>query len=249
MVETFLKYSIVLTYRCNGSCKYCNRFLDIVPWNVDLSIEDLKAGWKAICETDSTIVKVRITGGEPLMHPNFDECINYINQTWNSKATIRLVVMSNQILPRRPLRKLRYRGFTSQEQKIAAHEPPMISPKDLGLSPIYGTDIICSGQRGCGRLFDPYGFSYCVYSGPIGRVLGIDPYQTYPVLQGQQEMCEHCTYSLDRKVAVKLFQQVRDGKLEYPTKSYKEGVARIKDGVNVDFPKFQERLKGGAKLC
>ena len=154
-----------------------------------------------------------------------------------------MVVFSNGIKDRPSIPNTRYRvAAPTLEEKEVKHTPPMISPLDLGLTPSRGFNGYCHRQRACGRLFDCYGFSFCIFAGAIGRVLGIDPYKPHPVLDGNIDICGHCPFTMGVGGAFKLFDDVNQGKIEYPTKTYREGIQRIKREGHIKFPKFQERL-------
>ncbi len=244
----FIRFGMVLTYRCNASCKHCNRFLNEIPWNdTDLTLEDLRLGWEAVQRSGLTVEKVRMTGGENLLHPEFEPCMNYINSTWaknyvGDEDKPRTVVFSNGILPRPSLFQVRYNYHKDVKGKIEAHTPPMISPVDLGLTPKRGTGRFCPRRRACGRLFDCHGFATCIFAGAIGRVIGVDPYKPYPVLDGIKEICDHCPWSMGVGGGLNLMQDAVAGKFEYPTKTYAEGLKIVKSGKGIVIPKFQERL-------
>jgi len=243
-----IRFGMALTYRCNASCKYCNRFLNYIPWNdTDVSLDDLKLGWEAVQRSGLTVEKVRITGGENLLHPNFEEYMNYINSTW-AKHYVgdgdrpRTVVFTNGILPRVNMPQVRYNCWKDTKTKIESHTPPMLSPVDLGLKPVAGVGNYCHRRRACGRLFDCHGFSFCIFAGAIGRVIGVDPYKPYPVLDGIDEICDHCPWSLGTGGAFSIMRDAAAGNLPHPTKTYAEGLEKVKSGEGIKFPKFQERL-------
>ena len=111
---------------------------------------------------------------------------------------------------------------------------------DLGLQPIFGFTRPCRIMIKCGRLFDAFGFSFCPNAGIRGRILRIDPYQPRPVLLGYPSMCQHCIFTLPTNQRTKLWQAVKDGKIEHPTKTYREGLERALEEP-VKFKRFQER--------
>jgi hypothetical protein len=124
----------------------------------------------------------------------------------------------------------------------ARHNPPMISPVDLGLNPKRDFLSNCYFGKRCGRLFDAFGFSFCPVAGQMGRIFNIDPYHSEPVLLGNPEMCRHCAWSQNRRKRFELWVAARDGKLEYPTKTYREAIARSNGEGLRTFKKFEERV-------
>jgi len=213
--------------------------LDHGRWeDSDITLEDLEEGYRRVVAAKVNFEKVRVTGGEPLYHPQFLECMELIQRTWNSLYPARTCVFTNNTLPLPPTKDWRYR--VSQD-KATALQPSGISPADLGLHGRCGTTKGCHRQTGCGRLFDAYGFSFCIFAGAIGRAIGVDPYYPTPVFRGEEEICKHCPFSLGVKGAFKLFLAVKAGELKCPTKTYAEGLKKWKNGSAPQFAKFKER--------
>ena len=248
ITSLYIRYAIALTYNCNSACKYCNRFLDIFTWkDTDITLQDLELGWEAMKASGINLEKVRITGGEPLLHPNFEEYIKFIRDTWKNRSERKMPIFTNGTIERPFIEKCKYRIEPLSPEKIECHTAPMISPLDLGLEPTRGfvsgaENTYCHRQRSCGRLFDCHGFTFCIFAGAIGRLLGVDPYTPYPELDGRIEICGHCPFSLGVPKCFRLAKQVRDGKLEYPTKTYREAIQKVKDEGHFKLKKFQERL-------
>jgi len=243
--KTNPRFGIVFTYKCNAKCEECNRYLNFAPWSdSDLTLDDLRVGYEVVVKSGLTIEKVRITGGEPLLHPRFAELMTFINETWNKgyvRGRTRTAVFSNGLTPLPDVPGCRF-CVSKLDAKHTHHSPPAISPADLGMEPVSGVDgSYCHRQRGCGRLFDAFGFSFCVFAGPIGRVLGIDPYSPTPNVDGTYEICRHCVFGVGIKKAFKLFAQVHSGELGYPTKTYREGFDRWENDGPPKFKRFQDR--------
>lgn len=214
-----MRFGLVLTYRCNLRCRECNRFLDRVsPTDSDATLEGLREGYDRVVAAGITINKARVTGGEPLLHPQFVEAMKLISQTWNKDYGGRTCVFTNGTQPLPKSDAWRYR--VSSDDGRSGFRPTQLSPCDLGLSPVLGVGDQCCIQKGCGRLFDAFGFSFCILAGQIGRLFGVDVYGSEPVVAGNPEVCKHCIWSQPRKVAWRLIQDVRAGRLEYPSPSY-----------------------------
>ncbi len=242
-----IRYCIVPTYRCNAKCQHCNRLLGAVPWpDSDMTVEDVKLGWKRIQERSVAVQKVRVSGGEPLLHPDFVELMEAINATWNRRYTRqrRTCVFTNGSLPLPPRREWRYNLSGTGPDKTESLKPPMISPSDLGMPFNRRPGGFCQRQFGCGRLFDAHGFSFCFLAGPVGRMLGIDTYHAYPALDMEEEICGHCPFAVGVRGAFALFRAAASGELEYPTKTYREAIERWKVGGGIKLKKFQERKDG-----
>jgi hypothetical protein len=222
-----------------------------MPWgNSDVSFEDLYLGAEEVKRAGIRIEKTRVTGGEPLRHPDFIECMKIICDKWRGDFVLEgehriqhkiPVFTTVEDRPAPPRGTWRYRPSPSEPTE-RDFQPPMVSPLDLGMEPIVGVEIECERQYGCGRLFDAHGFHFCIYAGAIGRVLGVDHYSAKPILKGTKDICGHCPYSQGVRGANKLWRKVTVGHVEYPTKSYREGVERCKSEGPPSIPKFQERM-------
>jgi len=236
--KSWIRFGIVPTYRCNAACKWCNRFLDVLPWpDSDLSVEDLEIAGKIVSESDFDVLKIRLTGGEPLLHPDFVRMAEVIKNIW--KPFRPLVSFTNGILPK-PEVDFRF-SCTPFDQKKIDHRPWMISPADLGLKSVNGFGNECGTQYGCGRLFDAFGFSFCVHAGSLGRILRKDVYSGKPRLIGEYDICKHCVYSLRRNEMFRLQIDAANGKVEFPTKTYLDGIEKFRKKPFV-FRKFRERI-------
>lgn len=236
-----LRYGIAATYRCNLSCKYCNRFLDQLPWlDSDLSLDSLEKAGKLVHQAGINPNKARITGGEPTLHPDLPGICRIVREAWN--PTLRIVVLTNKTQPLVLIQQYNARYSWDGPEKAQRHRPWMISPVDLGLQPKKGFNgQDCWVQRGCGRLFDTFGFAACVFAGALGRILGLDPYQPLPVLEMGAGFCQHCICSLPRGKQWAIWKAAQQGELAFPTKTFAKGLARCRAEGTRSYSYFEER--------
>ena len=238
------RWGVVPTYRCNQACKDCNRFLNLFPWpDSDLTSTDLAVAGEIVNAGSNKINRIRMTGGEPLMHKDIVELCRVVNVCWKPERC--LVVFSNGKIKRPDKKSIRARWCVEdQKEKLKFHRPWMISPTDVGLNPRYGwSGRACFAQDGCGRLFDAFGFAPCVHAAPLGRLLRIDVYGGRPVTKGSFEMCKHCVCSVGRRQQWKLWKSAKEGEIEYPTRTYREAIARFRDEPYTYEKRFRERLR------
>jgi len=216
-----VRFGIVPTYRCNLKCEMCNRGIDKFPWQPsDLTADDVREAGEMVVAAGIRVNKVRITGGEPTLHHELKEICDITRDVWKVERCTTVLTNGTTRNTRPQGIWARYKG--GDETTVKVHQPFSISPADLGLQGRYGTEWLCEQQKGCGRLFDAFGFSFCVLAGPIGRLLRIDPYSKTPVLKGDERICKHCIFSLPRKQRWKIWGAWREGKQEAVTKTYRD---------------------------
>ena len=74
MIES-LEYHIV--DHCNLNCAGCSHFSPLAePWFVKL--EDFEKEWKEVADCGLKIKRIRILGGEPLLHPELGHMLEYV---------------------------------------------------------------------------------------------------------------------------------------------------------------------------
>jgi len=181
----------------------------------------------------------RIGGGEALTHPEFETLAKYVVANWSRGGEVKTTVATNDILPQPVIEGVKYNGSPPNEKE---HKPVMISPYDLGIPPEHGVNDVCRVATICGRGFDCHGFASCPYAGPIGRVLGIDPYNIDPVKFGLYEICKHCIHSLGPRRRRKLWESAQKGDIDFPTKTFAEGLKENQTNEPVVFERLEARI-------
>ena len=86
------KISIELTDRCHLSCNHC--FKECGPWNrISISKDDLI---QFLQEVKGKVAEVQITGGEPMLHPNFVEISKFVGSNFKRKELTTTAGFVNQ---------------------------------------------------------------------------------------------------------------------------------------------------------
>ena len=233
------RWQINITYKCNLHCKWCLQFLETLSWpDSYITDNDIKIASEKVKRQGINIGLLRVSGGEPLMHPDFEKICLLVKDLFGHT---KFIVCTNTVIKAPKMEGIGYRR-SPPGWKEPRHEPCMISPADLGIEPILGFKLGCSVISRCGRLFDTYGFAPCGNAGCIGRIVGIDPYDVNPVLFGKKEMCKHCIFSLHMPMRRELWDKARSGEIEYPTKAYREGIKRQLNNPTT-FKLFSDRCK------
>lgn len=234
-----IRFGIVPTYKCNLHCAMCNRWLDKFNWpDSDLTAGDVKEAGEMVIAAGLKVNKVRITGGEPTLHPQLVEICDITRDVWKVERCTTVLTNATTKATRPKQIWARYKSTDEKSEKI--HYPMSISPADLGLQGDYGTKFPCEQQRGCGRLFDAHGFSFCVLAGSLGRLLRIDPYSRTPVLEGDPEICKHCLFSLGRKQRWRIWGRWMEGQQEAVTETYRRAEERFRQ-LPFRFKRWRER--------
>ena len=232
-----IRYEVDVTFRCNLACPLCDRLVGKLPINnSDVTVEDITVAGERIREAGLEVSRVKVSGGEPLLHKDATEICQVIETQWPLIVGNKRVLCSNGQLP--VPTGITYRKSISGLPK--AHTPATISPADLGLSGDGGCTGICRPQQFCGRAFDAFGFNFCPYAGIIGRIVGIDTYSSRPVLVGVREICKHCLFTIPAGKRLKLRKAAVEGELQYPTPTFREGIDRNQDQPT-NWPRFLER--------
>lgn len=218
--------TINVTYRCNWSCRHCLQLCDVwkqpcsdvTPEQVDQFVEQAAA---------LPLYFVRISGGEPTLHPEFEAILDYVDEklvrngparyggvdTNTPDGTIKLPPHWTQI------------SFPNK----ARHNAHLISPHELG---IRSEDCgkFCRIQNRCGLGFDFRGWSFCLIAPNLEGILGIERQPAAgPVLELDAETCKHCVWSLSRRQMGKINQDVAEGKIKWPSEVFKPGLEMLGD--------------------
>jgi len=227
----FINFHVDFTFRCNGGCRDCMKLLGLVPRNSldsDLSIDHIKKIARILNEHKIRLRRLRISGGEPLLHPQFVTLFRMIEKFWKP---IVIRVYTNNTIPFPP--GINHSTTTmrplSIDQKEIKHRPFYISPVDIGIEPKQGFLNACKMSAECGRSVNAFGFTPCMQYPHIGRILGKDVHSSRPMLLGDLEICQHCICSLTKREQRKIRLKVADGTIDYPTKTYREGIARERE--------------------
>src|SRR4030095_6691292 len=119
-----IEAQIIPIRRCNLSCTYCNEFDDSsqpVPTEEMLHRIDLLAAL-------GTAV-ITISGGEPLLHPEFDEIIKRIR----SHGILAGLITNGYLLTAERIRRLNHAGLDHLQISIDNVAPDDVSKKSLKL--------------------------------------------------------------------------------------------------------------------
>jgi hypothetical protein len=195
------KAELHITYRCNLQCVNCNRGSYLrEPHTPDMTVADVMEFFRQ-CRELNWKPAVLLIGGEPTMHPDFDEIValsrafagNDLVQVW-SNGRDRSVVDS---IRKRYAASVPEESFKDKSRIDFPWDDYFVSPADYGIERHkcwqHGSEI-------CGISVDSQGYMPCAVGGMIDGMLklGIRTKRLSDLFDENinavltKEMCKHC---------------------------------------------------------
>jgi len=218
-----------ITMQCNLACPNCNRLCHIYRDRTEhMSVDQIKRFIEQ-ARMGGGIKKLKILGGEPLLHPQFVEICNLLTTAASEGVIQYIKVETNQTLkiPNiNPSKLICFKGRKIQKKK---HQPTLWSPQDLGVN---SPGIPCMQVSKCGYSLDKYGYLPCSPAIMISRLFGLDLYRyEFPKeVWGLDELCKHCVFSMSPEWRSKYSSRNPTQHTQEecaPTKSYKEAMDKF----------------------
>jgi hypothetical protein len=224
-------FEINLTYRCRLRCHNCNRMCERYKIDdADVTLEQLTGAARVLAGPGQPkIARVKISGGEPTMHPQFSEAIELIDSLWlRAGLCLSVVVITGrEANGGLPLPK-DWAWHVTSTYKHTVHEPWMFSPLDeYGIEPTHGLVDPCLITNFCGATFETWGFTPCALASSYGRVLGFPVHSPTPVWKGWRQLCEHCIWSQSRHFRNVMWRDAINVVFPVPSKRFLDGLDRL----------------------
>lgn len=230
-----------ITLQCNLACSNCNRLCHIYRDRTEhMSVEQIKK-FVEQAKVGGGINKLKVLGGEPLLHPQFNEIYDILTSAAKDGVIRGIKIESNRTLPTPKVPQYPFVQWKGRVQSKKKHQPILWSPKDLGV--VKTAQPNCPQVRKCGYSLDKYGWLPCSCAIMICRLFGMtDLYQyEYPKgLWGLDQLCPNCIFAMDQEwrdqhSCKKLSEHTVEEKT--PTKSYADALAKF------DVNKFYQSQK------
>jgi len=216
-----------VTMKCNLACPNCNRLCHIYRERTEhMSVDQIKKFIEQ-AKNGGGIGKLKLLGGEPLMHPNFVEIYNLLNQAAKDGIIKYIKIETNKTIPFPAVEPSPFFSWKGRGQKKKKHQPALWSPEDLGVETPVGK---CQQLSKCGYSIDKYGYLPCSPAIMIARLLGLThlykkEFPTQP--WGLEELCKHCVFSMNAEWRSKysskcIFDFTEEENT--PTKTFKEAL-------------------------
>lgn len=199
----------------------------------DMTLDQIEKLGQQLRERKEHIDKIKVVGGEPLVHPQYQEIIEKLNEFRLEGLITFIKINTNKLLPRPAFDfPVRYLGGLK-----GGHIPFQVSPADLGVK----TNLGCAMPIGCGYSLDAWGFLPCSPAIALVRVFKL--YHLYkrelPTGPwGYEEICKHCVFACDWKWTHVVPRFDRSGMVDgvkIPSPAFERGMAEY---VDPDLPRY-----------
>lgn len=167
---------IDLTYLCNLRCNNCNRSSAQAPESLHLELEQLRQFVADSLEQKRKWKRIRLLGGEPTLHPQFEEVFGILDPLRSLSPAMKIEVVSNGYgkKVRRKLEALPKHIWvenSSKQGNIQPHFGPFnLAPQDAWWHILVDYRHGCSIPQECGMGLTPTGYYPCAVAGGIDRV-------------------------------------------------------------------------------
>lgn len=200
-IPTSGKAELHITYRCNLSCVNCNRFSQIEnEHSPDMTIDDVKDFFRQCIELEWK-PSILIIGGEPTMHPNFEEIIKMsrefvgdgLVQVWTNGRDREMV----EHIRKNYNASVPEETFKAKSRIDFPWDDYYISPADYGIE---RQKCWQHGSEICGISVDSQGYMPCAVGGMIDGILKLglrtkrlaDLFDNEINAEITKKMCHHC---------------------------------------------------------
>jgi len=196
---------IDLTWACNLKCLNCNRSVRQAPTGERMTLAQVQAFIDESRQSGLTWRKVRLVGGEPTLHPEFEAIVDLLC-AWRDKLggvmDIQVSTNGHGDVVRDVLARIRG-GVTIDDSAKEGNVQPHfgdfnVAPRDLSEYQSADYRNACWVAEGCGMGLTPYGYYPCAVAGGIDRVLGLGlgrkrlPMLNDDMLDEAAALCQWC---------------------------------------------------------
>lgn len=200
-----IRIELNLTLACNHRCPSCNRLCDRFPkrtchMSIDQMDRLVAQARRALVEGRARIKRVKVVGGEPLLHPDYPEIHARLCAAADGGVFQSVKIQSNGIRPipkglaTSPRVRFSGKAFSKREHL------QLFSPQDMGPCAWWPG---CLMLTRCGASLDAYGWLPCSAAIAIVGAFGLehlyrDELPTEP--WGLAELCRHCPNALPAEI-------------------------------------------------
>lgn len=198
------KIEIDLTYECNLNCYGCNRSCRQAPEKMHIHLDQISNFIEDSLKRKIYWKRIRLLGGEPTLHPDFEEILYMFSKYKSVYPRTRLEVTTNGFGRKVKRNIIRIPPFFHVENtsKTSAHQEGFyafnMAPVDDKRYKKLDFSNGCSNIEDCGIGLTPNGYYPCTLAGGIDRILGLDlgrkeiPHIDDNMLDLLEEFCRMC---------------------------------------------------------
>lgn len=229
-----------ITLSCNQACANCNRLCHIYRDRTEhMSLEQIS---KFIDQAKQSggVNKVKVVGGEPLMHPQFLDVYDLLMGACKDGVIKLLKIDTNKTLPIPKVEINNFVHWGGKHPSKKRHQPALWSPIDLGMKV---NAAPCGQVKNCGLSLDKFGYLPCSLAIMQVRLFGlVDLYKKeLPTgVWGLDKLCKNCCFATGAEFGKLHGKYLKDFTEEEkkPTKTYEEAL-RLFD-INEFYNKVSE---------
>ncbi|MEN6507111.1 MAG: radical SAM protein [Planctomycetaceae bacterium] len=185
-----------ITMRCNCACPGCNRLIPQYPERTEDIDPAAVEQFIAEAKEHGHVNRVKVVGGEPLLHPQFSRIAEILADGIQQGAIQSVKIDTNGTLPKPPLPAVPGMRYAGRQPGAKRHLPFLHSPIDLGHA-VVGP---CSMPFRCGVSLDARGWLPCSSAIMIARLFGCEHLyrQHLPAAAdwGFEELCPDCAFAM-----------------------------------------------------
>ena len=186
-----------ITLQCNLACPNCNRLCNIYRNRTEhMSIDQIKKFIEQ-AKAGGGVNKLKVLGGEPLLHPQFVEIYDLLCSAAKDKVINSIKIESNKTIAQPKVEHYKFVCWKGRGQRKKKHQPFVWSPRDLGFET--GPQPRCPQITKCGYSLDKYGYLPCSLAIMITRLFGTTHLYRHEFpksLWGLDELCSNCIFSM-----------------------------------------------------
>lgn len=218
-----------ITLACNLHCANCNRLCHLLPDRTDhVSVAAVERVHQEALQAGG-LGRVNVLGGEPSLHPQFEEILDIVDAGICDGAFRAARVDNNGATKFKPSKRYHRRmRFAGCKPGAKRHLPCLWSPADMGIE----TRGPCAMHYRCGPSLDNMGWLPCSMAIAIVRTFGYEYMYRDTLPTGHDwdwaTLCKHCIFSMPSRWQTGNSRSLRDttaGDLT-PTPTWEAALAR-----------------------
>jgi hypothetical protein len=199
------KIEIDITYACNLACCNCNRSCAQAPTGQRMSLAQIELFVKESVARNIKWNRIRLLGGEPTLHPDFDKILAVVLRYRNAFSQDTVIQVTTNGYGRKVeevLRRIPPSVQVHNTRKFSGIKPKFdtfnVAPKDLKKYERSDFRNACSVASFCGTALSHSGYYPCAVAAGIDRIFGWNlgrqrlPDDSDMMEDVLQKTCSHC---------------------------------------------------------